>query len=369
MAPKTAEVDPLAGEEAPMPSVDAARPELAEAADAAEDAWLAENMADEGELIDPRAVLGVTEDEAPAQEERGGEEPEGASGEEAAEEPEQEESHAGDSTPEPVELEKPTPEQVEAREKAIAALRLDGWDAEDIDGLDEGQLLKMGAKARERRSKNDRALEERAQRIRELEEQARQAPEDSGVPAEPPASPDLKEVLQPFVQKVTDEYGDTLGQQLEAMGLAIAEAVKPPPAPAPAKQSGDSGQMAMQIAVTQAKEKLAAEYPGVDFDEPSVAEPLVARFKTLAKTGDYAGLDGVHQAMRHAARIEFGDPPKPRDPEREESISRAKDISQPTSTSRHERPKTRTLDDRETDVLLALEGGGTPDDAKKAYGR
>jgi hypothetical protein len=305
---------------------------------AADDAWLAANDPAEGETVEPLPAPEPLEKPA-------------------AEEP----------APAEVEPEKaPAPEDKDAAEKAIKALKLDGWDAKDIDSLDADALLRMGEKAGGRVKKRQEALDERAERIKELEAKV-QATEDGGVhSAEPTAALDLDKVLEPHVAAISEEFGEDLGKHVKAALTAVAEAVKPP-TEVPEQRTAQF-RVAMELALERGRERLSRTYTGLDMEDPDVFGPISERTESLVKTGDYRGISGLYEAMQHAARIEYGDPKPKEDPEVAASVSRAKELGQPTTRSSKQPARAMTEDERESAALLALEAGGSVEEARKAYG-
>ena len=318
-----------------------------------EDAWLAAaDAADETPGVTAEDVAALADVAAePESEAQGGE-----SDDVSARAPEKEEGNDHPAAP---------TVDAEALEASLTALRLDGYESNDLDGLPPEQVIRLGEKAKARQKKERKTLEDRNERIKELE--ARPEPTQEGTSAEPTPAVDLGESLKEPMDAIRADMGEEFATNLEgALRTAVEVAVASAPKPAAEESAGgNSAQLAEELALENAKLRVGERFPSLDLDDGETFGPIFEKARTLIAAGGYKGISGLYGAFYDATRLLHGEPKPPVD---REETSRAKDLGQPMSTTQQRPPRSLTEDERQSAVLDALEAGKSPDEARRAGG-
>ena len=284
-------------------------------------------------------------------------------------------------------------------DKAVKALKLDGWSDDDLSSLDPERVIAMGRKAKERHSEIGKKLQSKDREVSadqddsdeeegdggdspkrdstgrfasgqdsddssedsdEQSEGGEAEGEDRGS-AEPQRQPidaqRIRELVKPLSDAIGlgDEVGDELAKVLE-------QAMKP-------LQDEVSGYRQYHERLiwergeelgAKAREKLADQFPGLSDDGKFQA--VVQRMEDLAKTKRYEDMESL---MLDAAKIELFD--DARQSNARNSISSKRSLGQPVTSNRSMPNKAMSVEDREDKALDALLQGKGRDAAKSAY--
>ena len=278
-------------------------------------------------------------------------------------------------------------------DKAVKALKLDGWTDEDVSALDSERVIALGKKAKERHSEIGKKLQSRSaepESDEESEEGSDEESDDSESPslnrvqsedgaddqedqgddeaeeeelgsAEPTSQPFTREKLRSMVSPLSDAIGlgDEVGDELAKV---LEQAVAP--------LQGELlryRQYHEQIIRergeelgAKAREKLADQFPGLKDEEKF--ERVVQKMGTLAKANNY---DSMESLMFDAAKLELFDEAK--DNASKTAISSKRSLGQPVTSNRSMPNKAMSVEDREDKALDALLQGKGRDAAKRAY--
>jgi hypothetical protein len=278
-------------------------------------------------------------------------------------------------------------------DKAVKALKLDGWTDDDIKALPPERLVALGKKAKERHSEIGKKLQSRsAESEPEVEEDEQEEEEDDNSEpemqspddeeddaqdqddkdddeeaeeelgsAEPTGQPLTREKLRSMVKPLSDAIGlgDEVGDELAKV---LEQAVAP-------LQNEISRYRQYQEQVIRergeelgikAREKLADQFPGLKDEEKF--ERVVMKMTDLAKSGRY---DSMETLMFDAAKLELFDDAK--NTATRSAISSKRSQGQPVTSTRSIPAKALGVEDREDKALDALLNGKGVDAAKRAY--
>ena len=277
----------------------------------------------------------------------------------------------------------PQSERPKGFDKAVKALKLDGWEDGDIEEMSPERVIALGKKSQERHSAVGKKLQEAAQskvsdetETAELDEDEDEDEEDTETAdletrdkepgsAEPTGQPtsllskiDYKALAKP----VSDAIG--LGDEVqEALAKAFESALKPIQEQAALieQQRNAMVQERGEELGQAAREKLSEKFPGLQ-DEDKFNK-VVERMHVLAKSNpDY---NSMEQLMLDAAKLELFDDTNATNTKRTAQVKRAQ--GQPTTVSRKVPTEAMSLDDKEDAVLDTLMSGKGRDAARKAY--
>lgn len=264
-------------------------------------------------------------------------------------------------------------------DKAIKALKLDGWTDDDVSSLSPERVIALGKKAKDRHSEIGKKLQSQSSQDAEepqdagddsvarssevpVNEDADDEPQETTPEpgsAEPTGQPEynLKAIIKPVSDAIGlgDEVGDALAQALEQ-------------ALTPLQSELHSYRQAHMEMIAQrgvelgerARQTLQADFPGLK-DEAKF-EKVVTRMTELAKVKQYESMDLL---MRDAAKIELFDDIKTT--HSKNHASSRKSMGQPVTQSRTAPAQSLSAQDREDLALDALLAGKGRDAAKAAY--
>lgn len=268
-------------------------------------------------------------------------------------------------------------------DKAVKALKLDGWDDDDVSALSEERIIALGKKAQERHSAIGKKLQEKSSKSADLdiddEDDSEQGEEKgfvgndddseseeqgSAEPARQPRAKDGKFVIdyKALAKPVSEAIG--LGDEVEE---ALAKAFESALAPIQEKvaaydeyQSQLIEQRGEEIGQA-ARERLADRFPGLKDEEKF--ERVVTRMYQLAKTEQE--YESMEQLMLDAAKLELFDDNTQASKRLVSQSKRAQ--GQPTTVSRKMPVSAMELEDKEDAVIDALLAGKGRDAARKTY--
>lgn len=284
-------------------------------------------------------------------------------------------------------------------DKAVKALKLDGWSDEDLASMDPGRVVAMGRKAKERHSEIGKKLQSKdreapAEQDESDEEEGEggdspkrdskgrftpgqgsdESEQDSGEEAqgdeaededrgsaEPQRQPVDAQRIRDLVKPLSDAIGlgDEVGDELAKV---LEQAIKP-------LQEELSGYRQYHERLVwergeelgaKAREKLTGQFPGLSDDDKFQA--VVQRMHELANTKQYQDMESL---MLDAAKIELFD--DVRQGSARNSLSSKRASGQPVTTSRNLPTKAMSSEDREDMALDAIFKGLGRDAAKRAY--
>ena len=284
-------------------------------------------------------------------------------------------------------------------DKAVKALKLDGWTDDDIKALPAERLVALGKKSKERHSEIGKKLQSRAsepEESDESEEEEKEEESDDSEPAraeadeeegggedesedkateddeddseeeeqgsaEPARQPLSKERIRAMVKPLSDaiglgdEVGDELAKVLEQAIAPLQNEV--------AQYRQYHEQVIMQRGEElgmAAREKLAGQFPGLKDEEKF--NRVVAKMDQLARSGKY---DSMETLMLDAAKLELFDDAK--DNATRSALSSKRSQGQPVTSARSMPTKALAAEDREDKALDALLNGKGVDAARRAY--
>lgn len=268
-------------------------------------------------------------------------------------------------------------------EKAVKALKLDGWDDDDVSALSPERVIALGKKAQERHSAIGKKLQEKSGKTSDLDDEDKDDSEDdkqesffsneddpedeeqgSAEPARQPRSKDGKFVIdyKALAKPVSEAIG--LGDEVEE---ALAKAFESALAPIQEKVAAYDQYQAQLIEQRgeeigqAAREKLADQFPSL-MDEEKF-DRVVSRMHQLAKTEQQ--YESMEQLMLDAAKLELFDD-NVRGNKRQVSQSKRAQ-GQPTTVSRKMPSAAMQIEDKEDAVIDALLSGKGRDFARKTY--
>lgn len=283
-------------------------------------------------------------------------------------------------------------------DKAVKALKLDGWTEEDLAAMDPDRVVAMGRKAKDRHSEIGKKLQSkdrgatgeeeegdedsgegddspkrdskgRFSQAGEQDDSDSEGEEDSDPEgededrgsAEPARQPVDLERIKSLVKPLSDAIGlgDDVGDELAKV---LEQAIKP-------LQDELAGYRQYHERLVwergeelgqKAREKLSSQFPGLNDEEKFQA--VVQRMSTLAGTKQYQDMESL---MLDAAKIELFE--DNRLGSARNSISSKRAAGQPVTTSRSMPAKALNSEDREDLALDAIFKGLGRDAAKRAY--
>jgi hypothetical protein len=285
-------------------------------------------------------------------------------------------------------------------DKAVKALKLDGWTDDDIKGLSPERLVALGKKAKERHSEIGKKLQSRASEPEEDDESEDEGDgeesddsepaskesdkedepeadesedkatddedsdsedEEEQGSAEPARQPLTKERIRSLVKPLSDaiglgdEVGDELAKVLEQAITPLQNEV------AQYRQYHEQiiAQRGEELGMA-AREKLAGQFPGLKDEEKF--NRVVEKMSDLAKVGQYESMEAL---MLDAAKLELFDDAK--DNATRSALSSKRSQGQPVTSTRSIPAKAMNIEDREDKALEALMSGKGVEAAKRAY--
>lgn len=289
-------------------------------------------------------------------------------------------SKQGSDTPKQQE---PQSERPKGFDKAVKALKLDGWEDGDIEELKPERVIALGKKAQERHSAVGKKLQEAAvskatdqSGAEDLDKDLDEDEEDtetadletndeepgSAEPTGQPTSLMSKIDYKALAKPVSDAIG--LGDDVqEALAKAFESALKPlqEQAALVEQQRNAMIQERGEELGQAAREKLSEKFPGLQ-DEEKFGK-VVERMHALAKTNQ--NYESMEQLMLDAAKLELFDDTNATVSRRSNQVKRAQ--GQPTTVSRKMPTEAMSLDDKEDAVLDTLLAGKGRDAARRAY--
>jgi len=266
-------------------------------------------------------------------------------------------------------------------DKAVKALKLDGWDDDDLAALSPERVIALGKKATERHSAFGKKLQEAAGKKAEVPDgdESEESENETATPvaesddaeepgsAEPSGQPrskdgrfaiDYKAIAKP----VSDAIG--LGSEVEeALAAALESAL------APLQQKLESYDQYQAAIVEQRgeeigqsiREKLSDRFPGLQDEEKF--ERVVGRMGLLAKADP--NYQSMEQLMLDASKLELFDDNTEINARKTTQVKRAQ--GQITTTSRKTPTPSMSVEDKEDAVLDALMSGKSRDAARRVY--
>lgn len=177
-------------------------------------------------------------------------------------------------------------------DRAVAALKRDGWSQSEIDSIPESRRVEMGLKRAKVQAEGDRIGNEYATLKGKPKDNAPKV-EDSRT-AEPEV--DLKDAIEPLVEAYGEEIREPMTKLAKALQSQHQKQFQPV-----VEMLREVVQRDMRVAVQETRESLAKEYPQLK-DESRLTE-FAANCDMLAGTGKF---DDVGNVMKAAAILTFG---------------------------------------------------------------
>lgn len=242
-------------------------------------------------------------------------------------------------------------------EKALAALRRDGYPKSIVESLDEDVVVDLGLKRAKVQADYDRAyskVSDLEKKLEELEAARKASPEPTTAEPVGDLGLDLAELLNP-IEDLLGQDGKTAFEGLgKALQAQTSKALKA--ATGPLLEQIEAIQTAFYtLQEASARERLGTEFP--ELSDPDVYGRVRDRMGRMAAHGDY---DDMATLMRDAAKIEFFDH---RSPQTKEETQKRKDMKRNGTPSAADRRKldvkAMSPDEREDAILEAIEAGDT----------
>jgi len=194
------------------------------------------------------------------------------------------------------------PEDAEAYEKALLALRYSGVPSAIIKNASREELIAWGTEAADRRAKTEAALEERATRIRELEEGQKApaaAPAKAAAPDWTPHLKALADTLGLDSEAATKAFGPVLDAVASTVRAEFEGRLSPIER---ATQDANAAEGRRQI--SEQVRRLAVDHPKLKTDQDLV-QKLNAKALALWKSGEYRDAESVYD---DASKLVLGAP-------------------------------------------------------------
>jgi hypothetical protein len=207
-----------------------------------------------------------------------------------------------------------TPEELEKRTNALAALKRDGWKDSMIQKLSDADLLEIGLQRHETQQAIDVKLGERRQALRETAKDAsKKEPVESGAtPASgspgPTAPPTFDAAIKEAATDVSKIFAEHFGEEIgKPAGTAMESALKK--FAGPLLQQNQQLLQGLEVLGGFLEEVMARDvrrdwkddFPAVA-DQPTW-DQIRKTYERLTSTGSYEGPDGMREAYEHARRI------------------------------------------------------------------
>lgn len=229
-------------------------------------------------------------------------------------------------------------------ERAWAALERDGWSKADLKRMSVDRIKELGAK----RAKNHEDVDSAYKDLKSLKEAAKKAEKPEPVldrAAEP--SVDLSEALKAFEAEFGPEsrkaFEGTLKPLIERLeALQKAETTRQ-------AQSAQSERTRLQAAFSEVYPELA---------KPAVWDAVIVVAQQKVEEGAATADDALKAALVEV----YGDRKAQPKAEPKKAV-RAKDVPEAPNRAGTQKPLTQS--ERELKALELIEGGATPDDARK----
>lgn len=236
-------------------------------------------------------------------------------------------------------------------EKAITSLRRAKVPQTVLKKMTQREIVALSKDMAERQAEVDNAFRELGE-LRKAKQQYESRKESQAEPSEQPLSDDLDKQLSELFDPETGKALKNLTQRaIEAQTKQLKEELE------------SMSKLVERTLTKELRSDLRERFPEVD--EADKWDKVQAKAATLAKTGDYAGLDDPMRAVfEDAAAIVLKQ--KPASPPKKDT-SQAKANGQPAVKSKQVPPKALTPEEREIAALDALLDGKGRDAARAAY--
>lgn len=239
-------------------------------------------------------------------------------------------------------------------ESALAALRRDRVPAAVLAKMSKEDVLAYGQVRLSHQSDVDKAFAE----LKSFRDKQATAKTIEAQPTQSPASVDLKAHVKAVAEKLG--LDDSEAPVLEKFGQAIAEAATK--GISDLRQQNEQLSMSvLRMEVEHARERLGERFPGLKDD---------AKFKAVLAKADTIDPDlPVSQRLADAAAIVFFDEHAAKSEPKSNRTDTPRDRlnGQFTTQTRQTPAKAKSLSERESDALDALESGKGLEAAKRAY--
>jgi hypothetical protein len=247
--------------------------------------------------------------------------------------------------------EQPEPIKSDEIEKALAALRRDGLPPKVIEQMTNQEVLDLGLKRSKVQADTDNAYRE-LQELKKTGEDTAESDQESepSEPTDQPMSANLKEAVKPF----QDLFGEDGAKALEGYQKAVLMPM--------INKLDHVIQVIGQYTAKEARRELGDKYPQLGDDQ--AYSKVEERMGKLLKSGAYSS---AHELMADAARLEFADDQRDAAKAYRDKVGQMRENGQMSSQSKQSAPASLSQEDREDLVLDLLEGGGSKDEARRAY--
>ena len=230
-----------------------------------------------------------------------------------------------------------------AFERAVAALRRDGYSGEDIHSLSKPRVIALGQKAAKRQDDVQAKLTDRSQhiqKVKELEETL------AKLRSAEPASPPIEDTLIADLKPLDDEYGDGFGSKLAKVMAGRERSMRDEIANLKKEREEFQGAI-VELRLETARGRVGERFPSLR--EAETWEKVVNKVTKIWPGGDYPSFD---EAILDAAKIlDLED----RAVTQEQETTR-KARGQPTGNGRKARPAAAlSPEEHEYQMLLEIE--------------
>lgn len=207
-----------------------------------------------------------------------------------------------------------SPEDIEKRTKALAALKRDGWKETMIQKLTDEELLEVGLQRHESQATIDSKLGERRQELREVKQAAPEtktlesgATPASGGPGQT-ASPTFDVAVKDAAADISRQFAEQFGEEVgKPVAVAMESGLRKLAAPILEQTQGlyralqVVGDVIEDWVARDVRRDWKDEYP--DTAAPETWAKIEKAYVDLATTGKYQGIEGMREAYEHARRI------------------------------------------------------------------
>lgn len=221
------------------------------------------------------------------------------------------------------------------------ALELDGFTADDLQGLSPERIAALAEKASKRQADIDKKLSEKSKTA----DSATAAPEPAKTEAVKAGAQQMKELVKGVSELLGDDVGDALGKVIENAMKPLVERLEKAES-----FTERQAQSVLESRVIAVRDELAGEFP--QLKDEAVLKRVVGQMEDLANPQKYPELRDL---MRAAARLELFDELLAAKTTTQPKHDTSRQKHQPTAPTRASAPTaSKTLSQQEDEALDAV---------------
>lgn len=248
-----------------------------------------------------------------------------------------------------------TPEQKKVLAKALTALRFEKYTDQDLDGMSDEQILRLGTPMAERQAAESQRRESETQARNGNATAARTgspADKQQGQPAAPAEDDEVSQAVKGFLDVAGEEYAEPFQKVVKSLEKKFSARV-------------EAAESDLETLLdTTARASLRERFP--QLDDPKHENDLNELMHDMAKSGRYGRAD-YPRLMRDAAWVLFGESVAAQAGARRATVREARRQGGPIVSTREHAPKARTLESRLDAAFDSVDKGASYEEGRRAF--